>query len=58
MVGIMNNEFPSEEYLKKAKEILDNFNIKVKSISTKEEIIKSKSFEAILKPKLEKVKIK
>lgn len=54
----MNNNFPSEEYLKRAKEILDKFNIKTKSIFTKEEIIKSKSFAAMLKPTLEKIIIK
>lgn len=44
-------------YLRKGREILDKHNIKVKDISTKKEIQKSKHFVATLNP-TEKIIIK
>lgn len=48
----------SQAYLTQASSILKKFNIKVKNISTKEDIQKSKGFNATLKPTLNKIVIK
>ena len=48
----------SQEYLTQASTILERFDIKVKNISTKEDIQKSKGFIATLIPTPKKIVIK